>query len=194
MKPKKRKYLALLKFIPAIVIIVLVLHILLLLFTGCKYGQSSAAVTREVQSETSQEPAEESVSSQESPETAAETETTEEIPEEILSLIKEADGYYGSGEYAMAKTIYRKAEIAIKDSLLSEETGQALIDTFYGKYTESRDIVETARTHYGNAMQLQYETNYEQALAELEEALKIYPKYAEAQEAYDNLKTLMGLS
>lgn len=47
--------------------------------------------------------------------------------------------------------------------------------------------------HYGNAMQLIYETRYEEAKKELESALALYPKYAEAIEAYENLKVLMGL-
>ncbi len=116
------------------------------------------------------------------------------IPEDIKKLIIEADKYYNDGEYSLAKVTYRKAEIAIKSSNLDENTKKELIDSFYKKYLNSRDIVDSSRIHYANAMQLQYETNYKQALEELEKALKIYPKYKEAQEAYENLKVLMGLS
>ena len=47
--------------------------------------------------------------------------------------------------------------------------------------------------HYANAMQLEYEQRFEEAKNELEAALSLYPKYAEAIEAYDNLKAIMGL-
>ncbi len=118
----------------------------------------------------------------------------EQIPLEIKNLIKDGDNYYYNGEYALAKSRYRKAELTIKESNLSSQTKDKLIASFYDRYLKSKNIVDTARIHYGNAMQLQYETNYEQALKELEKALQIYPKFQEAKEAYDSLKALMGLS
>ena len=121
------------------------------------------------------------------------TESTEAIPSDITALIKKADGYYASGEYGLAKTTYRKAVIAIDASGLSDEAKQQLTDLFQGNYNKSKNIVETVLLHYSNAMQLQYETNYKEEKKELEAALAIYPKYAEAQEAYENLKAMMGL-
>jgi len=121
------------------------------------------------------------------------TESTEEIPEEILEFIEKADKYYLNGDYGLARSTYRKAEIAINNSELSDDTKQELIDSFYLKYKKSKDIVDSASMHYGNAMQLIYETRYEEAKKELESALALYPKYAEAIEAYENLKVLMGL-
>ncbi len=124
-------------------------------------------------------------------ETTAETE--EEVPPEIQDLIDTANGYYSSGEYGLAKSTYRKAEIAIEDSGLSVEKQRGLIDDFYPKYNKSKEIIESARIHFANAMQLEYEQRFDEALAELEAALNLYPKYAEAIEAYENLKAMMGL-
>ncbi|MBN1299075.1 MAG: hypothetical protein JW997_05250 [Actinobacteria bacterium] len=125
--------------------------------------------------------------------TESATEPAEEVPDEITSLIKKADDYYAEGDYGLARSNYRKAEIAVNDSGLSDQEKQKLIDSFNSKYEECKDIISTASMHYANAMQLIYETRYEEAKTELESALAIYPKYDEAQKAYDNLKTLMGL-
>ena len=144
-------------------------------FTGCYKNANSA--TEEAATET----------------TAPPTETTEAIPADISKLIKSADAYYGSGEYGLAKSTYRKAVIAIDSSSLSEDAKQELKDSFATKYNKSKDIIETATMHYANAMQLQYEQRYDEAKKELEAALAIYPKYGEAVEAYDNLKAVMGL-
>jgi len=125
--------------------------------------------------------------------TAPPTETTEAIPADISKLIKSADAYYGSGEYGLAKSTYRKAVIAIDSSSLSEEMKKQLKNSFSTKYSKSKDIIETATMHFANAMQLQYEQRYDEAKKELEAALAIYPKYGEAVEAYNNLKAIMGL-
>ena len=121
------------------------------------------------------------------------TETTGQIPDEITNLINEANSYYSSWEYGLAKNAYRKAELVINDSELSEQAKKDLINSFYSNYKKSKDIIEAARVHFANAMQLEYETRYEEAKAELEAALAIYQKYADALEAYENLKILMGL-
>ncbi len=128
-------------------------------------------------------------------ETATEsaTESTEAIPSDITALITKADGYYSSGQYGLSKSTYRKAIIAIDASDLSDDAKQELKDSFNDKYNKSKNIVETALVHFGNAMQLEYETRYEEAKSELEAALAIYPKYEDAIEAYDNLKSIMGL-
>ncbi|MBM3706057.1 MAG: hypothetical protein FJW66_05980 [Actinobacteria bacterium] len=181
-------------------------------FAGCKTGTAAAqevaeypesltAEASEIQdasSSTEKETAPAtSVTAEKQEETTQEkesaTETAEQVPDDITNLIKEADGYYSNGEYGLAKNTYRKAELAINDSDLSEQVKTELINSFYSKYKKSREIIETARTHYANAMQLEYETRYEEAMTELEAALAIYPKYEEAVEAYENLKTLMGL-
>jgi tetratricopeptide (TPR) repeat protein len=127
--------------------------------------------------------------------TAAEsaTESTETIPSDITDLIKEADEYYASGQYGLSKSTYRKAIIAIDASDLSDDAKQQLKDSIQDKYNKSKTIIETALMHFGNAMQLEYETRYEEAKSELEAALAIYPKYADALEAYENLKSIMGL-
>jgi tetratricopeptide (TPR) repeat protein len=187
---KKNDFLRYVNIVPVIVLIFL-LVCMLFLGVGCKSKQQSSQAETTQNTQLPETP--ESVTEQSSAPTVSET-TTEEIPENIKSIIDQADSYYNSGDYGMAKTFYRKAELAIGDSTLKEETAQSLIDSFSEKYAKSKDIIETARIHYGNAMQLQYETNYEEALKEFEAALDIYPKYAEAQEAYDNLKALMGLS
>jgi len=125
---------------------------------------------------------------------ASETETTAEIiPQEITDLIIKADGYYISGEYDLASKTYKNAEMAIKGSELSEETQQQQMSLFAAKYKKAKDITDTARMHYGNAMTLEYEQRFEEAKKELEAALSIYPKYKDAIDAYETLKAMMGL-
>lgn len=131
---------------------------------------------------------------QTSSQSATETETTAEvIPQEISDLITKADSYYASGEYALASTTYRKAELAIKGSDLTEETQQLQLSLFTTKYKKAKEITDTARMHFGNAMTLEYEQRFEEAKKELEAALAIYPKYKDAIDAYDTLKAMMGL-
>ena len=129
-----------------------------------------------------------------SSQSASETEATAEaIPQEISDLITKADGYYSSGEYALASTTYRKAVLAIKGSDLTEETQQLQLSLFTTKYKKAKEITDTARMHFGNAMTLEYEQRFEEAKKELEAALAIYPKYKDAIDAYDTLKAMMGL-
>jgi len=129
-----------------------------------------------------------------SSQSASETETTAEaIPQEISDLITKADGYYASGEYALASKTYRNAELAIKGSDLTEETQQLQLSLFTTKYKKAKEITDTARMHFGNAMTLEYEQRFEEAKKELEAALSIYPKYKDAIDAYDTLKAMMGL-
>jgi len=157
--------------------------------TGSGSGSSSSATTSANTSTAT------TTAKQTTAETATEsaTESTEAIPSDITDLIKKADGYYVSGQYGLSKSTYRKAIIAIDASDLSDVTSQELKDSFNDRYNKSKNIVETALVHFGNAMQLQYETRYEEAKSELEAALAIYPKYEDAIEAYDNLKSIMGL-
>lgn len=120
-------------------------------------------------------------------------ESTEKIPTEITNLIKTADKYYESGEYELARNDYRKAEIAIDNSDLSEQTKKKLKASFYFRYIKTKEIIETSLIHYGNAMKLMYEQRYDEAKKELEATLAIYPKYDGALEAYNNLKAIMGM-
>lgn len=185
-------------------IAVLIIAFLLFSFTGCKgkhltEKESTAEDTPGDTISNTEEPPKASEDKQ--TETTAESsvpETTEEeqeeeIPQEITDLIETADGYYSAKEYGLAKNTYRKAEIAIDDSNLSDGTKQQLKNSFNSKYEESKKIIETAKTHYTNAKQLEYEQQYRAALKELEAALAIYPNYKEALEEYENLKTQMGL-
>jgi len=182
----------------------------LLLISGCKKKSApettSAASVSDTTAAESTAPAKTSespASTKDSKETAAETlketaaetatESTEAIPSDVSDLVDKANGYYSSGEYGLAKSTYRKAMLAINDSELSDDAKQDLQDSIQGNYDKSKNIVDTVLIHYGNAMQLQYETRYEEAKAELEAALAIYPKYEEAQEAYETLKAMMGL-
>lgn len=129
-----------------------------------------------------------------SSQSASETETTAEvIPQEISDLITKADGYYASGEYALASKTYRNAESAIKGSDLTKENQQLQLSLFTTKYKKAKEITDTARMHFGNAMTLEYEQRFEEAKKELEAALAIYPKYKDAIDAYDTLKAMMGL-
>lgn len=162
------------------------------IFTSCKSKEVSPDTTASSPQTTQQ--AQQTQATEKPPETTAQaTETAEEIPDEITGLIEEADDYYLEGEFGLARSTYRKAEIAIDKSKLTDITKQELLDSFYEKFTKAADIVEKSRVHFGNAMQLQYEQRYEEAKKELEAALAIYPKYEAAVEAYENLKAVMGL-
>jgi len=118
----------------------------------------------------------------------------EEIPQYIQDLIDSADSYYNEGEYALAQKKYREAIIAVDNSSLSTSKKQELKDKINPKYEDTKNIVDTARMHYGNAMQLQYEKRFEEAKEELEAALEIYPKYQDAIDALSNLEAIMGLN
>ena len=120
-------------------------------------------------------------------------ESAEVVPRGILDLIEAADDYYSAKDYGLAKNTYRKAEIAIDASDLSNEKKLELIGSFYPKYEQSKKIIETARMHFANAKQLEYEQRYEEALQELESAINIYPEYKEAIEEYEKLKAIIGL-
>jgi tetratricopeptide (TPR) repeat protein len=219
-KSVKKLYYPSLKFAVLLLIFILSFSALLLI-PGCKNKAASESIAAAADSESASNAAESlaaasttdagsgssssattsagTTAATTAKETAAETvtesatESTEAIPSDITALITKADGYYSSGQYGLSKSTYRKAIIAIDASDLSDGASQELKDTFNDKYNKSKNIVETALVHFGNAMQFQYETRYEEAKTELEAALAIYPKYEDAQEAYDALKSLMGL-
>ncbi len=118
---------------------------------------------------------------------------TEEIPTEITEEIETADNYFAEGMYAEAAKEYRDASRLIGDSSISEGLKEELLAQISQNHQDAENITETARMHHGNAMTLQYEKRFEEARAELEAALEIYPKYQTAADALDSLEALVGL-
>jgi tetratricopeptide (TPR) repeat protein len=195
---KKAKNIKFVKVINIFTISIICILAVMLVFSAAGCKKKTAEVSEvTMQAETTEaETTAETVAETEATtavQTESATESVEEVPEDITNLISDADAYYAEGDFGLARSTYRKAEIAVNDSELSDEKKQELVDSFYPRYEESKDIIAAASMHYANAMQLIYETRYEEAKTELEAALALYPKYEEAQEAYDNLKTLMGL-
>lgn len=163
-----------------IVLILAVITVLvsgMVLMSGCKGGDSTL---------------EETVASEYSAGTE-EAEETEEIPAEITEEIKTADDYFNEGMYAEAAKEYRDAVRVINDSDISQDLKEELLAMISQNHRDAENITETARMHHSNAMTLQYEKRFEEAKAELEAALKIYPKYQTAIDALDSLEALMGL-
>ena len=95
--------------------------------------------------------------------------------------------------YAEAAKEYRDAVRVINDSDISQDLKEELLAMISQNHRDAENITETARMHHSNAMTLQYEKRFEEAKAELEAALKIYPKYQTAIDALDSLEALMGL-
>ncbi|MCG9479544.1 MAG: hypothetical protein K9H14_04960 [Actinomycetia bacterium] len=168
--------------------LVLVLIILLVFGLGCS-REVSETVTEEVEAvgetEAEIEEAEEELAE------AEEVAESDPVPQEIQDLIDEADDLYAQGLYSEANKAYRNAVLAVEDEDM--EGKEELLADLEAKFEETRQIVDTARTHHGNAMKLQYEKRFEEAIEELEMALEIYPKYQPAIDALDTLKSLAGL-
>lgn len=122
-----------------------------------------------------------------------EVEETEEIPVNITEEIEAADNYFNDGMYAEAAKEYRDAVRAINDSDISQELKEELQGMISQNHQDAENITETARMHHTNSMTLQYEKRFEEAKAELEAALEIYPRYQTAVDALDSLEALMGL-
>jgi len=116
-----------------------------------------------------------------------------EIPQEITVEIEEANSCFNDGLYAEAVKEYRDAQRAIEGSELPEDKKEELLTSIEGNYQQALNISEVARNHHSNAMTLIYEKRFEEAKAELEAALAIYPKYQTAIDALDSLEALMGL-
>ncbi len=131
---------------------------------------------------TAEEPAEEE-----------EAEEVEEIPVEITEEIEGADNYFDDGMYAEAAKEYRDAARMIDDADISQELKDELLAGISQNHQDAESITETARIHHSNAMTLSYEKRFEEAKAELEAALEIYPKYQTVADALDSLEALMGL-
>jgi tetratricopeptide (TPR) repeat protein len=116
-----------------------------------------------------------------------------EIPGEITEVIKVANDYFSQGLYAEAVGEYRDVARVIEDSDLPDDVKAELLGSIESNYQEAVNITDTARIHHSNAMNLMYEKRFEEAKAELEAALAIYPKYQTAIDALASLEALMGL-
>jgi tetratricopeptide (TPR) repeat protein len=178
----------------------LFIFFLLTFFTGitaCKNNsQTAASQSNEATvSVTESVPTGSTVSSTANGTTAfATTATTEEaVPGEIQGLITGAGNYFKDGEYSLAEKSYRDAELAINNSKLSAEKKKELLDGFSANYSKAKDIVNTAKLHFGNGMQLEYEKRFDEAKKEFEASLTAYPKYKEAIDALAALEEMMGL-
>jgi tetratricopeptide (TPR) repeat protein len=115
------------------------------------------------------------------------------IPEEVAEKIEEAQKLFTDGLYAEASKEFRNAQIAIDGSDLPDEKKDELLAQIEEDYNESVFIMDTARMHHSNAMTLIYEKRYEEAEAELNAALEIYPKYQTAIDALGSLEDIKGL-
>jgi len=123
--------------------------------------------------------------------TKLETTTSEQIPSDIQKMIDDANTYYNKGEYFDAVSAYRKIRPAVEENdSISASLKEQILDSYSENFEDSKTITETTRMHYGNAMQLEYEKRIDEAIKELEAALKIYPKY---QDAIDKLNTIKSL-
>ena len=126
--------------------------------------------------------------------TKQETTTLEQVPLDIQQMINEADKYYNNGQYGEAVSAYRGIRPVVEeDTNISASLKKQIIDSYSKNFEDSKTITETARMHYGNAMQLEYEKRINEAIKELEEALKIYPKYQDAIDKFDSIKSLYKL-
>jgi tetratricopeptide (TPR) repeat protein len=120
--------------------------------------------------------------------------TAEQIPADIKDMISKADAYFNNGQYAEAVSSYRSIKPAVeKNTGISDSLKQEIINSYTKNFEASRTITETARMHYGNAMQLEYEKRIDEAIKELEEALRIYPKYQDAIDKLDSIRSLYKL-
>ena len=126
--------------------------------------------------------------------TVEETTTSEQVPSDIQLMIAEADKYYNNGQFAESVSAYRSIKPAVeKNATIGDSLKQEIIKSYSINFEDSKTITETARMHYGNAMQLEYEKRIDEAIKELEEALKIYPKYQDAIDKLDSIKSLYKL-
>jgi tetratricopeptide (TPR) repeat protein len=122
-----------------------------------------------------------------------EDEEEAEIPGEITAKVDAADSLFAGGLYAEASQAYRNAGIAIEGSELPDETKAGLLAQIEPNHSQAQSIMDTARMHHSNAMTLIYEKRYEEAEAELNSALDIYPKYQTAIDALESLEDIKGL-
>ncbi len=155
--------------------------------------QEDSGETASIEDDETAGPAEEDSQEPEEEPVQEEDEAEEEIPGEITAKVDEADSLFADGMYAEASQAYRNAEIAIEGSGLSDEAKAALLAQIGPGQSQAKNIVDTARMHHSNAMTLIYEKRYEEAEAELNAALDIYPKYQTATDALESLEDIRGL-
>ena len=126
--------------------------------------------------------------------TVEETTTSEQIPSDIKDMITKADAYFTGGQFAEAVSAYRSIKTAVeKNTSISDSLKQEIIASYTNNFEDSKTITDTARMHYGNAMQLEYEKRINEAIKELEAALSIYPKYQDAIDKLASIKSLYKL-
>jgi len=177
----------------AIIFVVIIFIFSALLTVSCTNKKSVGTDTTSISQAQSSESTQGSTSSSSTAAATSKqtTTTSEQIPPEIAVLIEEADNYYYNGQYAEAVSAYRKIKPAVGgNENISENLKNQIIESYLKNFEDSKTITETARMHFGNAMQLEYEKRIDEAVKELEEALKIYPKY---QDAIDKLNTIKSL-
>jgi len=190
------------KLFPILLLIMVLLVSLALSLSGCSkpaaaktdtslldVQTSQSATSKENQSTTDSE----DTSSSSTSTTVKETTTSEQVPEEINNMINAADSYFVNGQYAEAVSAYRSIKPIIEKTDISDSFKQEIINSYSENFEDSKNITETARMHFGNAMQLEYEKRIDEAIKELEAALKIYPKYQDAIDKLDSIKSLYNL-
>jgi len=200
-----KKYFCLNKVVCTATIISVLLLCSMSFFTGCAKkepakteGASVSVSTSTIKSDTTAIESSQSSTTQalEQQTTTTQKQETEEpaaVPEDIKKAIDEADNYYNEGYYSEASSAYRSAKAKIKSSELSEDDKDSLLEGIEKKSDSAGEITNTARMHYGNAMQLEYEKRIEEAIEQLEAALKIYPKYQDAIDALESIKSIYNL-
>ncbi|MCE5328967.1 hypothetical protein LLG07_01325 [bacterium] len=203
MNMKNTNRLRKISFILILFFIAIIIAFSLILSTGCSNKSNTGAEGTSVSDvQSDQSSAQNSSSSDDSSTTtqsSSSTEnqditTSEQIPQDIQQMIDEADKYYNNGEYSEAVSAYRKIRPAVEaDSSISASLKEQILGSYSENFEDSKTITETARMHYGNAMQLEYEKRIDEAIKELEEALKIYPKYQDAIDKLDSIKSLYKL-
>ncbi|MHB1346651.1 MAG: tetratricopeptide repeat protein [Candidatus Humimicrobiaceae bacterium] len=186
---------------PIFVLILALLLSLMFSLSGCSESGAVSTGTSLSEAKTSQSAAKEDISTTESINNASsststtvlETTTSEHIPSEIDDMIAAADAYFNNGQYAEAVSAYRSIKPAVEKTSISDSLKEEIMAGYEENFEESKAITETARMHFGNAMQLEYEKRIDEAINELEEALKIYPKYQDARDKLDSIKSLYNL-
>lgn len=155
--------------------------------------ETSLTTIASEKTQTSDSEVSESVQSSTSTTQKATTTTQQGLPENLQKSIDEADKLFADGEYAEAVSAYRTAKATLQAASIDLDVINEAIEKMEVNFEKAKTITDTARIHYGNAMQLEYEKRIDEAIEQLEEALKIYPKYQDAIDALASIKTLYNL-
>ena len=179
---------------PIFIITSVLLISLMFSLSGCSESGTSRTGTSLSEAQANQSTAESiNNASSSTSTTVQETTTSEQIPSEIDDMIAAADAYFNNGQYAEAVSAYRSIKPAVEKASISDSLKKEIMAGYAENFEESKAITETARMHFGNAMQLEYEKRIDEAITQLEEALKIYPKYQDARDKLDSIKSLYNL-